>query len=169
MDTPDKRRSSSPEQDRARTNGRPPRRTSGYIAPPEINSRLSRAEELIRRAKMAEARAILDDVRRYAVRNPRYWWTAVRAARDPQEAVAALIEVIRLRPRDDEAWAALRKLDPNTARTLEVKYGLRSPEAPRPSLKQRLSRRARLLIFALIAAVVLAILAVLVISGGFTL
>ncbi len=142
----------------------------GYLAPPEVNVRISRAEELVRQRRKAEARTILADTERYAVKNPRFWWAKARAAGSRAEAVAALRRVIALRPKDDAAWTTLRRLDSGAARELAIQRGHAFPDEqpgkPKPPLRQRLSRRARVLVFALVAAVILTVLAIAVISGG---
>lgn len=144
--------------------------SGGYLAPPEVNARISRAEELVRQRRKAEARALLAETERYAVKNPRFWWAMAHAAGSRSDAAAALGQVIALRPQDKDAWSALRRLDADAARALADRHGWAFPDEgrgkPRPPLRQRLTRRARLLVFALLAAVILTVLAIAVIAGG---
>jgi ferric-dicitrate binding protein FerR (iron transport regulator) len=134
-----------------------------YLAPPEVNQRLSRAEELIRTGRKREARSILAGTYRYAIKNPRFWWAVARAARHKKQAIRALRRVVTLRPKDDEAWAMLKKLDSSIARPSSPGE-VRKKQAR--DVRRYFARTSRILIFALIAAVILAIIVIISISAG---
>lgn len=138
---------------------------SGYIAPPEINRKLSRTEELLRLKRKAHARQVLDEIRLYAAKNPRYWWNMARTARTRDDAAEALARVILLRPRHQGAWQALRTISPARAASLTRELA-RAHSGPDPDkvaeAQESLGWTFRAAVFAMIAAAVITLLLVLV-------
>ncbi|MBN1966044.1 MAG: hypothetical protein JW910_15450 [Anaerolineae bacterium] len=145
-----------------------PQQRRRYLAPPEVSSRLSRAEELLRRKNKAAARAILDEVAPYAVKNARYWKLVAWTAANRPDALDAVQRALKLRPQDQQAWQMLRKLDQRAVRDLQRQQRGLSPQ-PRRSLRERVGWTNRALLFALIAAVIVTLVVLVAIYGNFTL
>lgn len=132
---------------------------TGYMAPPEVNATLEQAETLIQNGYRDEAQALLKQMRAYADKNPRYWETVLKSARNRQQARAALRRIIKLRPHSQDAWRMLQHVDPAAAETLaeQMHYRLNGKKKPARPQPKRTRRAGRLLAFAVVAFVFLAL------------
>ncbi|MBN2470213.1 MAG: hypothetical protein JXN59_05755 [Anaerolineae bacterium] len=128
---------------------------SGYMAPPEVNRALARAEELITQGYKSEAQDILKNMRCYAEKNPRYWKTVLKSARNKNQARIALEHIISLRPRSEDAWLLLQKIDPAAAEQLSEKMDYRLHGIPRPKQRPRNHYIRRLFLFTILALILL--------------
>lgn len=145
----------APDSTNTLRHNQPPR--NGYMPPPEVNRTLAQAEQLIRDGDRAEAQTLLKQMRHYAEKNPRYWQTVLKSARNRQQARAALRRIINLKPRSQEAWRLLERVDPVAAETLADQMHYRLNGTKPRSQKQRRRRTDRLLGFAFVAFVFLAL------------
>jgi acyl-CoA thioesterase len=141
--------------------------SAGYIAPPEVNRRISYAEELIRNGKKREARRVLEEMRRYTVKNPRYWWVVLRTAQTRSQAIGTLKRILSLQPDNNDAWHLFYKLDRQTAKQWKTHSKARQRSFTRRRIRPRNYKHlVQIALFALISATVLTVLSLLLLSGA---